>query len=80
MGLFKSIRETQKVAREISKDCDPGQQRRDGMARMQAAQEMMAQTTKAANISAGGIPATATVTAASQTGAMINMDSRAWRY
>ena len=74
MGLFKSIRETQKVAREISKDWDPGQQRRDGMARMQAAQEMMAQTTKAANISATGIPATATVTAASQTGAMINME------
>ena len=74
MGLFKSIRETQKVAREISKDWDPGQQRRDGMARMQAAQEMMAQTTKAANISATGIPAAATVTAASQTGAMINME------
>ena len=37
MGLFKSIRETQKVAREISKDWDPGQQRRHGMARMQAA-------------------------------------------
>jgi hypothetical protein len=74
MGLFKSIRETQKIAHEISKDWDPGQQRRDGMARMRAAQEMMAQTTKAANIAATGIDATATVAAATQTGAMINMD------
>jgi hypothetical protein len=50
------------------------------MARMQAAQQMMAQTTRAANISVTGIPATATVTAASQTGAMINMASKSRRY
>ncbi len=80
MGLFKGIRETQTLAREISKDWDPSQQRKDGMARMRAAQQVMAQTTRAANISVTGIPATATVTAASQTGAMINMDSRTWRY
>jgi len=74
MGFFKSIRETTQLSKEISKDWDPAKQRRDGMARMAAAQEMMAQTTRAANIAASGIDATATVTSATQTGAMINME------
>ena len=74
MGFFKSIRETTQISKEISKNWDPAQQRRDGMARMAAAQEMMAQTTRAANIAATGIDATATVTAATQTGSMINME------
>jgi hypothetical protein len=74
MGFFKSMRETTQLSKEISKNWDPAAQRRDGMARMAAAQEMMAQTTRAANIAATGIDATATVTAAAQTGAMINME------
>jgi hypothetical protein len=74
MGLFKSIRETQQLAKEIDRTWDAGAQRKSGMARMAAAQEMMAQTTRAANIAATGIDATATVTAASQTGTVINME------
>ena len=74
MGFFKSMRETTQISKEISKNWDPAQQRRDGMARMAAAQEMMAQTTRAANVAATGIDATATITAATQTGAMINME------
>ena len=73
MGFLKSLRETQKLSHEISNQYDLGQVRRDGMARLAAAQDMMAQTTRAANASVNGIDASATVTSARQTGAMINM-------
>ena len=44
------------------------------MARMAGIQDMMAQATNAANTAATGVDATATVAAAAQTGAMINME------
>jgi hypothetical protein len=44
------------------------------MARMAPIQDMMAQATSAANTAATGVDATATVAAAAQTGAMINLE------
>lgn len=72
MGMFKSMRDLQKQAKEIDKDYDPGQQMKDGMARMQEANEMMAQQTQAANIAMNGTPAKASIVSVAQTGAMVN--------
>lgn len=72
MGFFKSMNELNKQAKEINKDWDPGQQMKDGMAQMAAANEMMAAQTQAANLSMTGIDGTATVANAAQTGAMVN--------
>jgi hypothetical protein len=74
MGMFKSMRDLQKETREISKNWDPGQQRKDGMARMAAAQERMAQMTKQANLQATGVSCEATVDAIRETGMQINME------
>ena len=72
MGMFRSMRQLQKQATEINKNWDPGQQMQDGMARMQEAQQFMAQQTQAANIAATGVDATAMITGVTQTGAMVN--------
>jgi hypothetical protein len=72
MGFFKSMNELNKQAKEIDKNFDPGQQMKDGMAKMQAANEMMAQQTQAANLAMSGLDGTASITSAAQTGAMIN--------
>lgn len=72
MGLFKNVRDLQKQANEISKDWDPAQQMKDGMAQMQAATQAMAQQTQAANVALTGTPAKATVVGVRQTGAMVN--------
>lgn len=72
MGMFRSMRQLQKQANEINKNWDPGQQMQDGMARMQEAQQFMAQQTQAANIAATGTDATAMITGVAQTGAMVN--------
>ncbi len=72
MGFFKSINDLNKQAKEINKDYDPGQQMKDGMAQMQAANEMMAQQTQAANLAVSGQDATASIVGVQQTGAMVN--------
>lgn len=72
MGMFKSMRDLQKQSNEINKDFDPGQQMKDGMAQMQAANEMMAQQTQAANLALSGSDAKASVVEVRQTGAMVN--------
>lgn len=72
MGFFKSLNDLNKQAKEINKDWDPGQQMKDGMAQMQAANEMMAQQTQAANLAMTGKDATASIVNAAQTGAMVN--------
>lgn len=72
MGMFKSMRDLQKQANEINKDWDPGQQMKDGMAQMQAANEMMAQQTAAANIAVNGTPGTAVIAEVRQSGGMVN--------
>ncbi|HEU4702222.1 MAG TPA: hypothetical protein VFS37_07030 [Conexibacter sp.] len=66
------MRQLQKQANEINKNWDPGQQMQDGMARMQEAQQFMAQQTQAANIAATGVDASAMITGVAQTGAMVN--------
>lgn len=72
MGFFKSMSDLNKQAKEIQKDFDPGQQMKDGMARMKEANEMMAAQTQAANLAVSGRDGEASITAASQTGAMVN--------
>ena len=72
MGMFRSVRQLQKQAKEIDKTWDPGAQMADGMERMRQAQEFMAQQTVAANIAATGVDATAMIAGVAQTGAMVN--------
>ena len=74
MGMFKAMRDLQKESRDIQKNTDFGQMRKDGMSRMAAAQEQMAQMTKQANLQATGITCAATVTAVRDTGGMVNME------
>ena len=72
MGFFKSMNELQKQSKEINKNFDPGQQMADGMEKMKEANAMMAAQTQAANLSMTGKDATGSITAAMQTGAMVN--------
>lgn len=72
MGFFKSMNELNKQAKEINKDWDPGQQMKDGMAQMEAANQMMAQQTQAANLAMAGTDATGSIVNVAQTGAMVN--------
>jgi hypothetical protein len=74
MGVVKSMRDLQKVTKQMDRTWDPAAQRKAGMARMAGIQDMMAQATNAANTAATGVDATATVAAVAQTGAMINME------
>jgi hypothetical protein len=80
MGVFKSMRDLQKVTKEMDRTWDPAAQRKASMARMAGIQDMMTQATNAANTATSGVDATATVAAAAQTGAMINMASKPRRY
>jgi hypothetical protein len=72
MGFFKSMRDLQKQSNEINKNWDVGAQLEDAQARMQGAQEMMAQQTAAANAALTGIDGTATIVAVRQGKAMVN--------
>lgn len=72
MGMFKSIREVQKQAKEIDRNYDSKATLGNAMDRMKAANEMMAQQTQAANIATTGVDARATIAAVGQTGAMVN--------
>jgi hypothetical protein len=72
MGFFKSMNELQKQSKEINKNFDPGQQMKDGMAKMQEANAMMAAQTQAANLAMSGVDATASISGVTQTGAMVN--------
>ncbi len=72
MGMFRSVRQLQKQAKEIDKTWDPGAQMADGMERMRQAQAFMAQQTQAANIASTGADATAMISGVTQTGAMVN--------
>ena len=72
MGFFKDVRQLQKQAKEIDKTFDPGAQMADAKTKMASAMDMMQEQTKAANLAATGVDATATVSAIRQTGQMIN--------
>ena len=80
MGVVKSMRDLQKVTKQMDRPSDSAAQRRAGMARMAGIQDMMTQATTAVNTAATGVDATATVAAVAQTGAMINMASKPRRY
>jgi hypothetical protein len=56
----------------MQKNMDVGGMMSDAQARMAAATQMMADQTAAANVAATGTPATATIVAVRQGGAMIN--------
>lgn len=73
MGMFKSLRDLQKQSEEINKNWDVGAQLEDAQARMQDAQEMMAQQTAAANAAVSGADATATIVAVRQGNGMVNL-------
>jgi hypothetical protein len=73
MGFFKSMNELSKQSKEIQKNFDPGAQMAGGMEKMKQANAMMAAQTQAANLAMTGKDATASITGAAQTGAMINM-------
>jgi hypothetical protein len=72
MGFFKSMRDLQKQADEINKNWDVGAQLDDAQARMQDAQEAMAQQTAAANAALTGVDGTATIVAVRQGAGMVN--------
>lgn len=72
MGFFKGLNDLNKQAKEINKTFDPGQQMKDGMAQMAAANEMMAQQTQAANLAMSGTTMKASILNVTQTGAMVN--------
>lgn len=74
MGFFKSIHELKGQAKEIEREWDPKAQRESAMTRLAAAQEAMAEQTRAANLAATGLDATATVVDARQTSAQVNFD------
>jgi hypothetical protein len=73
MGFFKDVNELRKMGKEASNNFDAKSTMADGMARMQAAQELMAQQTQAAQLATTGESATAQVLASRDTGAQINM-------
>ena len=73
MGFFKDVNELRKMGKEASNKFDAKATMADGVARMQAAQNMLAQQTVATQLAIGGEPATAQVLAARDTGTMINM-------
>jgi hypothetical protein len=73
MGFFKDVNELRKMGKEASNNFDAKSTMADGMARMQAAQDLMAQQTQAAQLATTGESATAQVLASRDTGAQINM-------
>jgi hypothetical protein len=72
MGFMKSMKDLQKQGAEAQKNMDVGGMMADAQTRMAAATQMMADQTAAANIAATGTPASASITAVRQTGAMVN--------
>jgi hypothetical protein len=73
MGFFKDVNELRKMGKEASRNFDAKATMANGMAQMQAAQNMLAQHTVATQLAGNGEPATAQVLAARDTGTMINM-------
>ena len=72
MGFFKDVHELKKMGKEASKNFDAKSTMADGMARMQAANQMLAQQTASVQLATTGEPATAQVIAARDTGTQLN--------
>lgn len=73
MGFFKDVRKLQKQAKEIDKTWDPGAGMAQAVQAMQSAGAMMEQQTLAARLAVEGEAASAQVTAARDTGQLINL-------
>jgi hypothetical protein len=73
MGFFKDINKLQKQAKEIDKNYDSKAQLDDSLNRMKQANAMIQQQTQAAQLSMNGSPAQLQVTAARDTGTVMNM-------
>lgn len=72
MGLLKSMGELQKQGRALARDHDPASQIAQATASMAAAQEAMAQQTRAASLAVTGLAGVATIGGVRMTGGMIN--------
>lgn len=74
MGFFKDMHETTKIAKDMGNNWDAKGQRAAGMERMANAQAAMGAQIEAMKLAQDGIPGTASVLEARQTGALINFD------
>jgi hypothetical protein len=75
MGFFKDIKTVSKQSKEVSKNWDPGQQMQDGMARMQAVNQQLAQMNAALSAPPGdAVEASAQVLSIGATTGMLNND------
>ena len=72
MGMFKSMHQLHKQAKELDKDFHPGQMMADGQARMAEMTSMLAAQNKAAEAAVTGLDAMATVASVRQGTAMVN--------
>jgi hypothetical protein len=73
MSLFKDLRKLSKQSKELSKDWDPAAQMRQASAAMEATAGMMARQTAAARLAESGESASAQVSAARDTGELVNL-------
>ncbi len=73
MGFLKDLKKLSDQSKEMSKGFDPAAQMREATAAMEAAGQMMAQQTEAAQLAASGEPASAQVNTTRDTGQMVNM-------
>lgn len=72
MGLFSSMRDLHRQAKEIEKTYDPVAQAVQGRQMMQAMTQQLAEQNAAAELRYTGLAATATLTAARDTGSRLN--------
>jgi hypothetical protein len=72
MGLFKSLRQIEKQAKELGRGHDPVAQMRGGLASMQAATSMLAQQNATAHLAHTGLTGSAMITALRDTGTRLN--------
>jgi hypothetical protein len=73
MGLFKSVNEAKQLGKDARDKYEAEGGSASAMDRMKAATDMMAQQTKAAELSVSGIDATGLITGVTMTGQTINM-------
>ncbi|MBO4208122.1 hypothetical protein [Micromonospora echinofusca] len=72
MGIFGSLRDLNRQAKEINKGYDPAAQMRQGLAAMQQVRQQLAGQQATAHLATSGVPATATIVAVRETGAYVN--------
>jgi hypothetical protein len=72
MGLFGDVRKLQKQAKEMRQNHDPKSMLGNAMASMQAANQMMADQTRLAEVATNGVEASAVITEVSQGSTTIN--------